>query len=146
MAVLNADRLIRKLNQLPLDARAGIGGALAASVVRMDAYAKQKIQGGGRSGRVYRRRSVSHQASAPGEFPKTDRGQLVASLFFPVGADRLSATFGSALGYARHLEFGTSTMLSRPWLRPTYQANLPAVRERVDDAIRQAIRKAAARG
>jgi hypothetical protein len=72
MTVRNADRLMRKLRQIPLDARSGIGTALAGSVVMLDSYAKQKIQGGGRGGRTYRRRSTTHQASAPGEFPKTD--------------------------------------------------------------------------
>jgi HK97 gp10 family phage protein len=146
MAVKNADRLIRRLNQLPLDARDGIGKALAASVVQMDAYAKDKIQGGGRTGRVYRRRSVSHQASAPGEYPKTDTGQLVASLFFRVGGDRLSAFFGTRLDYGRYLEFGTVNMRPRPWLKPTLQANAKSISERVAKAVQEALKKARSNG
>ncbi|MBR2691781.1 MAG: hypothetical protein IKE42_28330 [Aquamicrobium sp.] len=144
--IRNADRLIRKLNQLPIDARSGIGAALAVSVVELDAYAKAKIQGGGRSGRVYRRRSVTHQASAPGEFPKTDIGQLVASLFFRVGGDKLRAFFGTRLNYGRYLEYGTSNMLPRPWLRPTLRANADRIRERVSQAVREALKKAARGG
>lgn len=143
MSVRGADKLMRQLKQLPLDARAGIGTALAGSVVVLDAYAKQKIQGGGRSGRVYRRKSGSHQASAPGEFPKTDTGQLVSSLFFRVAADKLSAFFGTKLAYGRYLEFGTSRMRARPWLRPTLQANADAITKRVRDAVNDAMRKTA---
>lgn len=142
MAVRNADRLSRKLQQLTVEARAGIGKALAVSVVELDASAKDKIQGGGRSGRIYRRRTVTHQASAPGEFPKTDRGQLVASLFFQVAGDRLSAVFGSKLGYARALEYGTSRMAPRPWLRPTFRTFEPQARQRIRDAVRAAVRSA----
>ncbi|WP_342150235.1 hypothetical protein [Methylorubrum sp. SB2] len=144
MTVRNTGRLIRKLQALPLDARAGIGRALTVSVVEMDAHAKTRIQGGGRSGRTYRRRGVTHQASAPGEFPKTDRGQLVASLFFRVGGDRLSAMFGTALLYGRYLEYGTSRMAARPWLRPTFRTLEPQARQRIRDAVQAALR--AARG
>lgn len=144
--VRNTSRLIRKLNQLPLDARNGIGQALTESVVQLDTYAKQKIQGGSRSGRVYRRRTITHRASAPGEFPKTDRGQLVASLFFRVAGNRLSAYFGTNLSYGRYLEFGTSRMAARPWLKPTFRANLDAIRSRVADAVADALKKAPRRG
>lgn len=142
MTVRGADKLIKQLNRLPLDARAGIGRALAVSVMELDTYAKQKIQGGGRGGRVYRRPSVTHQASAPGEFPKTDTGQLVSSLFFRIGADKLSAFFGTKLAYGRYLEFGTSRMAARPWLRPTLKANEARITDRIANAVREAIKKA----
>jgi HK97 gp10 family phage protein len=142
MTVRNADRLIRKLQKLPLDARASIGTALAGSVVTLDSYAKQKIQGGGRGGRVYRRRSVARQSSAPGEFPKSDSGQLVGSLFFKISSDKLRAFFGTKLAYGRYLEFGTSRMQARPWLRPTFKANREKIVERVRAAVQEALRKA----
>lgn len=146
MAVRNADKLISQLNKLKLEARAGIGRALAASVVEMHAYAAQKIQSGGRSGRVYRRRSITHQASAPGEFPKSDSGQLVASLYFRVAADKLSAFFGTKLSYGRYLEYGTSRMPARPWLAPTLKANAENARRRVMEAVSEAIRRGQGRG
>ena len=144
--VLNVDRCIRRINDIPLQARDGIGKALAMSVVEMDALAKQSIQGGKRSGRTYTRRSVRHQASAPGEYPKTDTGQLVASLFFRVAADKLSALFGTKLAYGRWLEYGTSRMLPRPWLRPTFKALKDRISARVAVAVGEAIRKATLRG
>lgn len=146
MTVRNVDRLMRKLQRLPLDARADIGAALTKSVVQLDAYAKQKIQGGSRSGRVYRRRSVSHQASAPGEYPKTDTGQLVASLFFRLGGDRLTAFFGTRLLYGRYLEYGTTNLRPRPWLRPTLRANRAEIRARIREAVARALRKASMGG
>jgi HK97 gp10 family phage protein len=146
VAVRNADKIIRRLAQLPIDTRRGIGTALAVSVVEMDAYAKKKIQGGARSGRTYRRRTVSHKASAPGEFPKTDTGQLVASLYFKVAANKLSAFFGTKLNYGKYLEYGTSRMRARPWLHPTLKANTKAIRERIRAAVAEALRKAQRRG
>jgi HK97 gp10 family phage protein len=146
VAVRNADALIAALEKLKRDERAGIGRALAQSVVQLDAYARQKIQSGGRSGRVYRRRGIAHQASAPGEFPKTDRGQLVASLYFRVAANKLSAFFGTKLNYGRYLEYGTSRMRARPWLAPTLKANAGVIRKRMTDAVAEAIRKGQRRG
>ncbi len=142
MTVRGADKLIKKLQKLPLDMRAGIGTALAISVVELDAYAKQKISGGGRSGRTYRRRTVTHQASAPGEFPKSDTGQLVSSLFFRIAANKLGAFFGTKLAYGRYLEFGTSRMRARPWLRPTLKANADRITVRVRAAVNEALRRA----
>jgi len=146
MTVRNLARLKRRLAAIPSEGRAAIGQALAVSVVELDAYAKEKIQGGGRSGRIYRRRGVSHQASAPGEFPKTDRGQLVASLFFRVAADKLSAWFGTMLAYAKYLELKASQKGGRPWLRPTWNAKRDGIRARINRAIREATRKAASHG
>ncbi len=138
MTVRNSERLIKKLRQLPVSMRSGIGQALAVSVVEMDSYAKSKISGGGRSGRVYGR----HQASAPGEFPKSETGQLVSSLLFRVGGDKLSAFFGTKLAYGRYLEFGTSRMAARPWLQPTLRANARQITARVRAAVNAALRQA----
>ncbi|WP_017993830.1 hypothetical protein [Rhizobium leguminosarum] len=142
MTVRNADKLIKKLQRLPLDLRGGIGSALMLSVIEMDAYAKQHISSGGRSGRTYRRGSIPHQASAPGEFPKTDSGELVASLFFRVGANKLSAFFGTKLAKGKWLEFGTSRMRARPWLRPTFMALRDKITTRVRSAVNETLRKA----
>jgi HK97 gp10 family phage protein len=144
--VKNVDRLIRRLRQIPLEARRGIGAELTRAVVAIDARAKKEIQGGGRAGRTYRRRSVTHQASAPAEYPKTNTGQLVGSLFFRVSASNLMAVFGTALNYGRYLEFGTSRMRPRPWLRRSYRAERTNFVGRVDAAIREAIKKASRGG
>jgi hypothetical protein len=70
----------------------------------------------------------------------------VASLFFQLAADKLSAYFGTKLNYGRYLEYGTTTMAARPWLRPTFSAQQDAIKKRVDDAVAEALKKAASRG
>ena len=142
MSVKNADAVIRALKRVPIDLRGNIGKALAVSVVELDAHAKQQIQGGSRSGRTYRRRSVTHQASAPGEYPKTDTGQLVSSLYFRVAANKLSAFFGTKLDYGKYLEFGTSRMKARPWLRPTLKAKEASIVARLREAVIETLRRA----
>lgn len=91
---------------------------LFKAALMIDSEAKKNIQSGGRSGRIYKRRSVTHQASAPGEYPKTDTGKLVRNIFterrgllhYVVGSR------GSGAPHGRHLEFGTLHMRPRPWL------------------------------
>jgi hypothetical protein len=68
-----------------------------------------------KSGRVYRRRGGSHQASAPGEAPASDSGTLLNAIAqgasFP---SRLEGQIDIPLEYAELLEFE----LDRPFLRP----------------------------
>lgn len=83
------------------------------------------INTGGRAGKLYKRRSVSHIASASGEAPKTDTGQLVSNI--TVERNTISDyNIGSRKG-APHgfwLEFGTRNMSPRPWLRPSFNDTL----------------------
>lgn len=71
-----------------------------------------------KTGRIYRRRGVTHQASAPGEPPATDTGRLVQSGRVDTNAAEISGTISWSTDYAPHLEFGTGKMAPRPYARP----------------------------
>jgi HK97 gp10 family phage protein len=79
------------------------------------------ISQGERSGRIYRRRGITHQASASGEYPKTDTGRLVNSI--RTDFRYLEADIGSDVNYSQYLENGTRNMKPRPWLQPSFDAN-----------------------
>lgn len=87
-----------------------------ATETRNDAV--NRIQSGPKSGRVYVRGGVTHQASAPGQAPATDTGLLSASIDteFEQTKKKFSAVIGTALEYGLFLELGTSKMAARPWL------------------------------
>src|SRR5258707_12595277 len=76
------------------------------------------ISRGVRHGATYKRRTVTHQASAPGEYPKTDTGRLVASI--RTNFRFLEADIGSDVNYSQFLETGTKYMMPRPWLQPSF--------------------------
>lgn len=81
------------------------------------------INRGPKSGKTYRRGSVTHTASSPGQYPASDTGRLansvgVASDIRDRGA---SITVGTSVAYGPMLEFGTSRMGARPWLLPSFQ-------------------------
>ena len=87
------------------------------------------------------RRSRPHTASAPGEAPATDRGELRSSYKTEVKASgrRLTGVVGSDLEKAKRLELGhirgrsdEGTQLpadkARPHLEPSFKRALPAVK------------------
>lgn len=66
---------------------------------------------GRHSGQIYYRRGGSHQASAPGEYPANDTGNLLASMKQHVTTRE--ATIGTNVFYAKFLREGTGKMRRR---------------------------------
>ena len=108
----------------------------------IEGEAKRGISRGGRSGNVYRRgKGVTHVASAPGELPKTDTGELVAN----ITTERVkegSYTVGSRRNAPQGfwLEVKAPQDGGRPWLRPTVKDNAKRVFLIIDDAYKKLIR------
>lgn len=69
--------------------------------------------------------------SSPGDFPKKVRGDLQKSIAHEM--EGLEGRVGTNLEIANHLEFGTTTMAARPFLRATAdqeQAKIAQILER----------------
>lgn len=99
-----------------------VGKVLYEGALQTHGEAVRSIQAHGSAGVTYGR----HTASAPGNPPNTDTGNLVANITvqkitggFDVGS-RSGAPYGAAL------EFGTSKMMPRPWLRPAAEKGIKA--------------------
>jgi len=104
--VLFTDRVAAKVGKFAQALTTELGAAYAREVKRLMVNSPA-------TGRAYRRGRVVHRASAPGEPPAPDRGDLVRSVMFnPNGVRRTSlgwvAEVGSRLRYARFLEFGAA--------------------------------------
>lgn len=67
-----------------------------------------------KTGRIYRRRGIAHQASAPGEAPASDTGNLVRNREIQLIPERYAARIRLMAAYAIHLERGTIKMEPRP--------------------------------
>lgn len=93
--------------------------------------AKKSIQQGTKSGRIYKRKSVEHQASSAGEPPATDTGFLVSNISseqpYKLGKDVLVEIISKA-PYSKHLEFGTRNMSARPFMQPATEKAKPKIR------------------
>lgn len=74
-------------------------------------------------GRLYPRGSRVHQASAPGEAPAIDTGNLIESMEpqFPSPTKGVLAILAE---YAAYLEFGTRHIGVRPYAQPAVQGLL----------------------
>jgi hypothetical protein len=82
------------------------------------AEAVRLIESPPKTGRIYRRRGVEHQASAPGEAPAADTGTLAGSIITEFDRSELLGTVAATAVYAQALELGTPRIRPRPYMRP----------------------------
>ncbi|WP_152051825.1 HK97-gp10 family putative phage morphogenesis protein [Tautonia marina] len=140
------DRIQNATQEMQRSVEAELVKGLFASAKRVEAEAKRSITAGGKTGRVYRRRTVTHQASAPGEAPASDTGRLVNSINSSVeGLDGVVVAGGGLVKYARMLEFGTARMAARPFMFPALEKSKAWIRERLAKAVRIAAAKSVGR-
>jgi len=127
------------LRRASADARARVDDAVVGSAIELRGDVVKRIQRGPATGRTYVRGQVSHQASAPGESPATDKGRLANSVLFDKVA-QMSATVGSDLVYAAVLEFGSDRIDPRPAWVPAVELMTPKFVSRVERALEEAFR------
>jgi len=133
--MLNITVVIPDLSRLTADVTVRVDRAVAetAEAAANDAKASMAMS---KSGTIYKRRGISHQASAPGEPPALDIGRLVGS----VRVTRLGSmrwAMGPNTEYAEALEYGTRKMGARPFLRPAVERARPVFMAKVLEALRQ---------
>lgn len=134
MPVKGAGQHIRRLQRLSSAEVVRVAGAAvyeAADDIRAEAF--RSISAGSVSG-------AGHVASRPGEPPNRDTGTLQAGLVVAqTGA--LTAEVRSEAPYASALEFGTSKMGARPYMRPARDKNLEPAQRRLTEQINRLIRR-----
>ena len=130
--------LLRKLGRRTDDA---LQETIERAIFRISNLAKFHLstRWGARSGIDYTRGSVTHTASAPGEPPAPDTGNLLNSVVEDIRT--LEGEVGVTAAYGAVLEEGTATSEPRPWLAPSGEQGLASV---VDDLNRE-LRKVARR-
>jgi len=127
------DDLMEQLFDLSIEADASVAWTSDYVVRSVAQRAKNKIRSGGRSGRVYERQDPTRivQASAPGEPPLNDLGNLADSITFQLyNTSSKIAYAGTDLFYGYDLELGTPNIAPRPFL-------YPAFREAIESAAKQ---------
>ena len=120
----HANRL-RKLASEDVVRMAGKAVYVGSDMIRAEAH--HSISAGSVSGK-------GHVASKPGEPPNRDTGDLQAGLT----NDRVSplvAEVKSSAPHARPLEFGTSKMGARPYMRPARDKMKPKVEKMFRDEL-----------
>jgi len=107
-----------------------------------------------KTGRIYRKsKNVEHQASAPGEPPAVDTGELLRSIMFDVHKFAVEIGVAGGAPYAAALEFGSfkatggrsggayGIILPRPFIDPAVKKHKQAIIDRVGDGVFEVIAK-----
>lgn len=133
--------LQKALQRASAEVKQSVSRAVVGTALELQGEVKTSIARGPASGRTYQKYNPrrTHTASAPGQPPMSDTGRLVNSIEFEKVGD-LTATVGSKLAYAVHLEYGTSRMAARPFFRPAAEAIRPKFMARLERAIGDAVR------
>lgn len=116
------DKLLADLQRLGAAGEEVVEDTITDLVLDTHQKAVDGIQRGPKTGRVYRRGNIAHQASAPGQYPASDTGRLASNVRFelPQGGNMVGRV-GTNIQYGAYLEFGTSRMAARPWLLPSFE-------------------------
>jgi HK97 gp10 family phage protein len=108
-----------------------IARGVTKGAIIVQGAARMKILKGPRSGkgREYKRGKKTHVASAPGEPPANDTGNLARSVAVVVAQPGVLSTAYVNVGapYGADLEFGTRNMEPRPFLQPSLDENAAKV-------------------
>ena len=110
------------------------------SALLVERTAKDSILSGNKTGNVYIRGGKPHIASAKGEAPANDGGNLLSGISTRVKEMRSSVigqVFTNSHGlspYGRDLEFGTKNMDKRPFMQPALEKNRPKIRRKFKNA------------
>lgn len=101
--------------------------------------AVKSIHNAPKTGHIYKRRGITHQASAPGEAPATDTGRLAQSGRTEYDRKKVLGRVIFSTDYARGLEYGTQTIESRPFARPALAVNKDFIKQAVKEEILAAL-------
>jgi hypothetical protein len=105
----------------------------------LEADIKLRIQSGPKTGKIYTRGSVTHQASAPGQAPATDTGGLIGSIQHERDGFAKASVL-SRLMTSVYLELGTRHIAPRPAWVPAAEGLRPEYTKRLEAAISGVIR------
>ena len=146
--VKNFSSLENKLKNLPKHLLVPIQQSVMDGALKIQKTAIDSINRGSRSGALYTRSGKVGRRSAAGEYPKSDTGNLVRSIYLSAitGSNRLAYEVGANLRkakYAMSLEFGSSQMESRPWLFPSFRRNVNLIIKDIKKNVKKGLKKAA---
>lgn len=117
--ISGTEEYMKACKEVVADGKRTMGQLLLEGATMTHQFAVQLISQGGRSGKLYKRWKGEkfHQASAPGEPPKSDKGVLLQNLTIEKEGTE-GYTVGSRKGapWGFWLQFGTAKMGARPWL------------------------------
>ena len=111
-----------------------------AQLIRAEAI--RSIQTGAKSGVMYQMYNPrrEHRASAPGQPPASDTGNLVSKIIVRQKSQDVTSVESNA-NYSAFLEYGTSKMEARPFMLPAFEKSKKPIINAVINRITQKIQE-----
>ncbi|MGI3128618.1 HK97-gp10 family putative phage morphogenesis protein [Nitratireductor sp. PBL-C9] len=132
--ITGADKHAKRLKNMAKSSKQ-IVAALYAAGQEIEIDAEHSITEGSISG-------AGHVPSRPGQPPNRDTGDLDKNIETTVEAQNPPTVHvTSHMPYSAALEYGTSKMAARPFMRPATEKNRKKVGQKVTNAVRIAVRK-----
>ena len=140
--VKNLEQTLRKFNALDKDLKEPFREVVKGGAQFIRGEAIKSIQTGPKSGRLYEKYNPrrTHRASAPGQPPASDTGNLVRNIKVNQ-KNKDVAEVQSNAPYSAFLEFGTSKMLARPFLFPAFEKSKNKIVQAVFNRVKQKIQE-----
>ena len=137
--ILNQDSFFKRLERKENAAIAGMNRSVEMSTLNIYNDAIRSIHAHLSKGETYGK----HTASREGFPPNSDTGTLANSIQFEFDRSETEIVgyVGTNLKYGLNLEFGTSTIKPRPWLRPAFEKNKEKFYKSCEQAIKKALKK-----
>ena len=109
-----------------------------AQLIRGEAI--KSIQTGAKSGVMYQMYNPrrEHRASAPGQAPASDTGNLVSKIIVKQKTRNITNVESNA-NYSAFLEYGTSKMQPRPFMLPAFEKSKKPIINAVLNRVKQKI-------
>ena len=140
--VKNLKKVMSQLGRLNKDLEQPFQEVVKGGGQLIRAEAVKSIQSGAKSGIVYEKYNPrrSHRASAPGQAPASDTGNLVSKI--RVKQKNPNTTIvESGADYSAFLEYGTSKMQPRPFLFPAFVKSKKKITQAVFQRVVTAIER-----
>ena len=140
--VKNLNVALKKFDTLKEDLETPFREVIAGGAQLIRGQAIRSIQTGPKSGRIYEKYNPrrTHRASAPGQAPASDTGNLVSQIMVNQKSPDEILVESNAT-YSSFLEFGTSKMLARPFLFPATERSRPKIAEAVFNRVVKEIQR-----
>ncbi len=136
--LVGSDAVMKAIAEASDNVRLAVSDELSDIAAELEGDIVLRIQQGPKTGRIYKRGGVTHQASASGQSPANDTGTLMRSIYSEK-LTSLSYVVGSRIAYAAYLEYGTRRMAARPFFRPPVEEMRKEFNSRLEAAINRAI-------
>ena len=140
LKVKNLKKVLSQLNRLQKDMEVPFQEIVKGGGQLIRGEAIKSIQSGAKSGVMYQMYNPrrQHRASAPGEAPASDTGNLVSKIRVKQKSKNVTNVESNA-DYSAYLEYGTSKMQPRPFMLPAFEKSKKPIINAVINRVKQKI-------